>query len=248
MDEKRARLILESYRPGVDDPGDPQFAEALQEIAGNPGLAEWFAEEQAFDRAIAAQLETVPAPFGLKTRILARAVSRVESRPWSWVVKLAAVAALLFLFVQVVSLFRGSAPASAGIQDYAREMVNFVRIDPPLEMESHDLGAIKNWLAKKDAAPMDIPPRLAALQPLGCRILSIRSQKVTLICFRRDGDRLAHLFVIDRTAMPKMKPGEKPVFADAGEWTTASWVENDRVYMIAVRGDRAAVERYLPST
>src|SRR5439155_8122100 len=102
---------------------------------------------------------------------------------------------LLFLLVQVASFFRGSAAASAGIQDYAREMVNFVRIDPPLEMESHDLGAIINWLAKKDPAPMDIPPRLAALQPVGCRVLSFRGQKVALICFRRDGDRLAHLFV-----------------------------------------------------
>jgi anti-sigma factor RsiW len=248
MDEKRARLILESYRPGADDPGDPQFAEALQEIASNPGLAEWFAEEQAFDRAITAQLETVAAPFGLKTRILANATSPPESRQWSWAVKLAAVAALLFLLVQVVSLFRGSAPALAGVQDYAREMVSFVRIDPPLEMESNNLGAIKNWLTKRDAAPMDIPPRLAALQPVGCRILSFRGQEVTLICFRREGDRLAHLFVVDRAAMPKMKPGEKPVFADTGEWTTASWVEKDRVYMIAVQGDRAAVERYLPST
>jgi len=28
---------------------------------------------------------------------------------------------------------------------------------------------------------------------------------------------------------------------------TASWVENDRVYMIAVQGDRGAVQHYLPS-
>ncbi len=80
MDEKRARLILESYRPGVDDPGDPPVAEALQEVAANPGLAEWFAEEQAFDRAIAAHLEAVPAPFGLKTRILASAEAPSTSR------------------------------------------------------------------------------------------------------------------------------------------------------------------------
>ena len=125
-------------------------------------------------------------------------------------------------------------------------MVSFVRIPPSLEMESSDLGAIKNWLAKKDAAPTDIPPRLAALQPVGCRVLSFRDQEVTLICFRREGNRLAHLFVVNRAALPKMKPGEKPVFAEAGEWTTASWVENDRVYMIAVQGDRAAVQRYLP--
>jgi hypothetical protein len=243
MNEHEARLILQAYRPGAG-PEDPEVLAALQEAARNPELARWFAEEQAFDRAIAAHLEAIPAPFGLRTRILAGAVSPVESRPWSWFVKLAAVVALLFLFVQVAGLFRASAPA--GIQDYAREMVSFVRIPPALEMESSDLSAIKNWLAKKNAAPTDIPPRLAALQPVGCRVLSFRDQEVTLICFRREGNRLAHLFVVNRAALPKMKPGEKPVFAEAGEWTTASWMENNRVYMIAVQGDRAAVQRYLP--
>ena len=81
MDEKRARLVLESYRPGVDDPGDPSIVEALQEVASNPGLAVSFAAEQAFDRAIAAHLEAIPAPFGLRTRILAGAVSPVGIAP-----------------------------------------------------------------------------------------------------------------------------------------------------------------------
>jgi hypothetical protein len=247
MDEQEARLILQAYRPGLER-DDSQVAEALQKAARNPQLAQWFEEEQAFDRAIAAHLEAVPAPFGLKTRILANAASPAESRQWSLAAKLAAVAALLFLLAQIISLFRASAPASTGVPDYAREMLSFIQLAPPLEMESHDLGAIKSWLAKKDAALRDVPPRLAALQPVGCRVLSFRGQKVALICFQRDGDRLAHLFVVDRAAMPKMRSGDKPVFVDAGEWMTASWAENDRVYMIAVQGDRAAVERYLPST
>ena len=113
-------------------------------------------------------------------------------------------------------------------------------------MESDNLGATHGWLAKKETAPMDVPPRLAALEPLGCRVLSFRGRKVALICFQRDKNRLAHLFVVDRAAMPKLKPGGKPVFVDAGEWTTAAWAENDRVYMIAVQGNRAAVQRYLP--
>jgi uncharacterized membrane protein YbaN (DUF454 family) len=245
MDEQDARLILQACRPGADA-DDPQVAEALEEVARNPKLARWFAEEQAFDRAIAAHLEAVPAPLGLKTRILANAAPPAESRQWSWAARLAAVAALLFLLAQIISLFRASAPASTVIPDYAREMVSFIRLVPPLEMESHDLDAIKRWLAKKDAAPMDVPPQLAALKPVGCRVLSFRGQKVALICFQRSEDRLAHLFVVDRAAMPKMKPGAKPVFVDAGGWTTASWAENDRVYMIAVQGDRAAVERFLP--
>jgi hypothetical protein len=247
MDEQRARLILQACRPGADR-DDPEVAEALQAAARNPELAQWFSEEQTFDRAITAHLEAVPAPFGLKTRILANAASPAESRQWSLAAKLAAVAALLFLLAQIVSLYRASAPASSVIPDYAREMVSFIQLAPPLEMESHDLGAIKNWLAKKDEAAMDVPPRLAALRPVGCRVLSFRGQKVALICFQQGGDRLAHLFVVDRAAMPKLKAGQRPVFVDAGGWTTASWAEKDRVYMIAVQGDRAAVQRYFPRT
>jgi hypothetical protein len=245
MDEPQARLILQAYRPGADW-DDPEVAAALQEAARNPELARWFAEEQAFDRAIAAHLESVPTPFGLKTRLLAQAAPATESRRWSWAVKLAGVAALLFLLTQVVNLFRPSAPETR-VSNYAHEMVSFIRLGGTLDMESHNLGQIQEWLSKKNASPGFVPPRLAALQPLGCRLLSFRGQTVTLICFERDDARLAHLFVVDRAALPKMKPGAKPVFADTEGWTTASWVENNQVYMIAVQGDRAAVQSYLPS-
>lgn len=244
MDEEQARLILQAYRPGVDR-DDPEVAAALQEAARNPELARWFAEEQAFDRAMAAHLESVPAPFGLKTRLLAQAPP-ADARRWSWAVKLAGVAALLFLLTQVVNLFRPAAPETR-VSNYAREMVSFIRLGGALDMESHNLGQIQEWLSKKDAKPEFVPPRLAALQPLGCRLLSFRGQTVTLICFERNDARLAHLFVVDRAALPTMKPSAKPVFDEAEGWTTASWVENNQVYMIAVQGDRAAVESYLPS-
>ncbi len=245
MDEQEARLILQAYAPGMEV-DDPQIAAALQEAARNPALAHWFAEEQAFDRAIAAHLEAVPAPFGLKTRILAQLAPPPEaSRPWSWVVKLAGVAALLFLLVQVVSLFR-PAPPEVRVSNYAQEMVSFIRLGGALDMESDNLGKIEKWLSQKDAAPQFIPPNLAALQPLGCRLLSFRGQTVTLICFQRGPDGLAHLFVVNRAAMPQMKPGSPPVYTNTGDWTTAAWAENGRVYMIAVQGDKTAVQRYLP--
>ena len=134
MNEQEARLILQAYRPGAD-PDDPEVAAALQEAARNPELARWFAEEQAFDRAIAAHLGNVPAPFGLKTRILAQLGPPAAPHRWSWAVKLAGVAALLFLLTQVVSLFRPAAP-EAQVSNYAREMVSFVRLGGALDMES----------------------------------------------------------------------------------------------------------------
>jgi hypothetical protein len=249
MTEEEARLILQCYRPGDLDRDDSHFAEALREVEKNPAMARWFEEEQAFDRAIAAHLKELPAPFGLKTRILAEANPSTATpgpRRWSLVTALAAVAALLFLCAQVVSLFRPSPPAQSGtMPDYVREMVSFIRLDPPLEMASHDLEAIKGWLGQAGFVSR-VPPRLAALDPLGCRILSFRGHNVELICFQRGPGRLAHLFVVDRDALPKMEPGEKPIFTSAGEWMTACWSDGDKLYMIAVQGDRAAVEAYLP--
>src|ERR1041385_6888235 len=80
MNEQEARLILQACRPGDLDHSDPQIAEALGEVERNPELARWFAEEQAFDRAMAAHLQAVPAPFGLKTRILAQGIDRKSTR------------------------------------------------------------------------------------------------------------------------------------------------------------------------
>jgi len=245
MDKEEARRILATYRPGDQDAADPQFAEAVKEAAQDPELTRWFADERDFDRAIAAHLDSVPAPFGLKTRILASAAPRAASKA-SWTAALAAVAAVIFLFALIVSLWRDSAQSSAALPDYEREMVSFIQLPPPLEMESSDLGEIKDWLAKKEVTQVSVPPRLAALDPVGCRILSFRGRNVTLICFRRSEKNLAHLFVVDRAALPKLKPGAPPVFAREGAWTTASWVEKDRAYMIAVKAGRAELEDYLP--
>ena len=247
MDEQQARLILKAYRPGGQDESDPHFSEALREAERNPQLAQWFADEQAFDKAIADRLEKIPAPLGLKTRILANARVRTESTRSRWLVGLATVAALLFLCAQIISFWRNPTPATGALRDYAREMVSFVRIPPRLDMETNDLAKIENWVAQKKSFSVVAPSALASLEPAGCRALSFRGHDVTLICFHRDRNRLAHLFVVDRAALPTLKPGQRPVFSTEGEWTTASWAQGGHVYTVAVQGDRAAVQSYLPS-
>lgn len=247
MTEEETRLILQSYRPGLDDPNDPQFAEALRRAAENPELARWWEQEQAFDQTIATHVATLPAPFGLKTRLLAQATSPpATSRVARWIVGLAGVAALLFLLAQVADVWRNAKVASAALSDYGSEMVSFVKLPPSLELMSTDLSAIERFLAEKQTIPADVPPNLAALGPVGCRVLSFRSHDVTLICFKRESGKLAHLFTVDRAALPGLKAGDPVVFQREGEWMTATWTENDRVYMIAVQGDEATARRFLP--
>ncbi|MBA3543977.1 MAG: hypothetical protein H0T83_06020 [Chthoniobacterales bacterium] len=247
MNEQEARLILRAGRPDDQDRNDPEVAAALQVAERSPELARWLAEEQAFDRAMAAHLAATPAPFGLKTRILAQATAPATSRSARWLVGLAGVAALLFLLAQVVDLWHNAAPDAAVLPGYASEMVSFVKLPPRLEMESADLGAIKGWLAQNGTLTPEVPANLAALQPVGCRVLAYRGHKVSLVCFQRAEGKLAHLFVVDRAALPGLKPGAAPSFDQEGEWTSALWAEGDRAYMIAVQGDEAAVRSYLPS-
>lgn len=248
MTEQEARVILQSYRPGSDDPDEPQFAEALRETERNPELAEWLKEEQTFDCAVADKLAEVPEPLGLKTRILAlHQQPERKSSSWSLAAILAVVAAVLFLCAQLLSLLRTTTSAdTASVSNYSQEMVSFVRMPPPLDMMTENLGALQGWLTKNQTPPANVPENLRTLRPVGCRVLSFRGHDVALICFRRDPNHLAHLFTVDRAALPQIRAGQPPVFSTAGEWTTASWAEGNRVYLIAVQGDQEAVKRYLP--
>jgi hypothetical protein len=248
MEKDRAQSILSVYRPGNQDEADPFFAEARAELARNPELARWFEEEQAFDRAISEKLADLVAPFGLKTRILANATP-VATRQWSWTARFALAAAALFLLAQIIGLWHTQFQKTRTLAHYQQEMVSFVKLNPPLEVESHDLAKMQAWLGQENApSKVDLPLRLAALQPVGCRVLWFRDHKVALLCFQRGGDNLAHLFVIDRAALPKLKPGAKPVFAGEGEWMTASWAKEDHAYMLVTRGDRDTLLRYLNDT
>src|SRR5471030_253843 len=122
MDDKEARLILQAYRPNDADRDDSQFAAALKEVSRNPELARWFGEEQEFDRAMAAQLAAVPAPFGLKTRILAQGATPPARRTGKlgWVFAFASLVAALLLLAQVVSLRRSAEPPTAMMPNYTR--------------------------------------------------------------------------------------------------------------------------------
>ncbi|MGI8431078.1 MAG: hypothetical protein ACR2MW_02145 [Chthoniobacterales bacterium] len=237
---------MQSFSPRAGQDDDPEMAKALKTAAADPALARWLEEEQAFDQAVAQHLAAIPAPFGLRTRILAQAEDVQHTSKLRWAFRIAATVALLLLFAQGVSFWRASQRGSDLPSEYAREMASFIQLPPPLQMESDNLGQIRNWLAEKNAAPVKVPARLAALAPLGCRVLSFRGQQVSLICFEREGKQLAHLFVVDRAALPKLEADAGPTFANEHGWMTATWVEGGRVYMIAMQGGRAEIEEFLP--
>ena len=246
MTNEEAKKILAAYRPADQDRLDSHFAEALQETERNTELSRWFAEERKFDRAIAAHVSSVPVPFGLKTRILANITPRTDKKS-RWVAALAAAAAALFFVAQFISVWRAPGRHSASLSDYEQEMMSFVKLPPPLEMESLQIGPIKEWLVERKAPMAEIPPGIAAVETMGCRILYFRGYPVTLICFCH-GQTVAHLLMVDRAALPGLKPTNGPAVASQGDWTTGTWVDQHYVCMIAVHDKPAVARQYLPHT
>src|ERR1700761_3236826 len=83
MTRDEAKLILQSYRPGGQDAGDPQFAEALALAKTDPELAAWFAGQQRFDANVSVGLQQVRVPARLKAEILALGKSDALPEPVS---------------------------------------------------------------------------------------------------------------------------------------------------------------------
>jgi hypothetical protein len=245
MNKDEIRKILAIVRPGGQDAADPLVASAKESAQRDPELARWFEEQQEFDRKFAEAVGEIPVPLGLQTRIMATVSERVRQRS-IWPRRIGWAAAAIAVLVALFSSSRALFPPVVSLADFRGEMISFIKLVPPLELESRELERIQTWLSRTDApADVSVPPGLSALEPVGCRVLFFRGQKVTLICFRRGGTKLVHLLVLDHLALQSLHSGGAPVFAQEGEWMTAAWRGKGRIYLLAAQGDRALLERYL---
>jgi hypothetical protein len=242
MDKRKARAILSLHR--ADDIAyDKRFAEAKELAAGDPELARWWAEDQGLDDAISRKLAAVAVPADLKAQLLSRAMPHpLPARSWRGpsLLAAAAIVALAVLF----GLWHGPFKSAPSLADFRDEMVSFISLRPSLGLETRDLTQINVFLEKSGApSGFDIPEPLRRLQPVGCRSLRFRGEDVALICFKRGGGQVAHLFVVKRAAIRGV--GAEAHFATQGDWTSAAWRKGDYVYLLALQGDQSSAEKYI---
>lgn len=247
MTSLEARSILRTRSPSCSDPSDALFIEALQTAANDPELARWWAQEQASDQAIAAKLQNTSVPANLKARLLATREPVVVQQP-IWARRFVFAAAAILICALLFSFWRKSFQPPPSVADYRAEMVSFIKVAPSLELESHRLPLVLDWLTRSSGPlQINVPQRLQQLQPLGCRTLTFRRHAVALICFQRERDQFVHLFVVDRIAFPHLSERSTPEFAAEGEWMTVSWTEDGQLYFMTTKGDRRLLEKYLPA-
>jgi hypothetical protein len=109
-----------------------------------------------------------------------------------------------------------------------------------MDLETNDVAQIRTYLAQHQA-PADyvLPKKMEPTPSVGCGVLRWQDQPVAMVCFRT-GKPLApgaksdlFLFVIDRKSLPNLRATKVPEFASVNKLVTASWIEGDRVYLLA---------------
>ncbi len=230
-----AKLLLGCFRPDVDDPADPLFADAFSLLAAEPELAAWFEKEKSFDRDMREALREIRPPADLRDALLGenKVIRPFSFRPYA---PLLAIAAILVALVAVGGLFR---PSSVTDDDAA--LAALVRKIPEMTVaHSHSMASggnfapIRSWLAEHGGiSDMTIPEGLKNAAGIACEVTEIEGRKVTILCFDRKNHQPVHLYVMQ--ASPS-SPEQGPSFFEVDGVAVATWRDKDLVYFLAGKG------------
>lgn len=245
MSNDEAKFLLSAYRPSGRDAADPALAAALEQAKCDPALGEWFARQQAHDRAMTAKLREIAPPAALRDAILAgaragnqRPTARSRWRAPVWLAAAAAVAMLL----SFGAWWRFAPVHGASLPDFA---LNFVDRGFTLQKRGPDVAALKTWLAEQHGPlPEAIPAKFAELRALGCRLLNYEGHDVSLVCFERGGKEF-HVFVARRSDLPSVEENATPRFIDRGKLVAATWSDAKSHYVVVSDAGMAALKQVL---
>lgn len=245
MNREEAQFILGAYRPDTADALDPQFQEALSLARQDPVLARWLAEEQALDRAFASKLRERPVPAELKAQLLLARATIQRRRWWHQPVWLAAAAGLALLLAVTAVLFR----SPSGPADLARFRTAMAAA--AADTEEHfdvwglDAAGYKQWLAAHRGDPnFVLPPGLADKGISACKVIEWDRHPVTMLCFKVSGQHL-DIFVVNAADFPGLKLDTSPVYLATGDVTTATWLREGKIYLLAGSMTAAELKNYL---
>lgn len=254
MNREEAKLILEAYRPGGQDAGDPFFAEALALARQDAELGSWFAQQQTFDSQISGSLKQVRVPSRPKAEILAMGNKTTSpATAWwqnifSWQSPVAWSAAVVVVVVLSLALFQEKSAAIAGFADYSAQMVNTAVNDRHhVDIGASDMKQAVAWLsAHQGEQNLTLPAELSGDKAVtGCRVMSWHGQNVSMLCFMVKGTAHVDVFIAEAGIFADAPPVDHPQFSVAGGLPTASWTHDGKAYLAVSHGDTAILKSIL---
>jgi hypothetical protein len=247
-----AKDILLLYRPSADR-DDPEFSEAIAFAKTDPELAGWFQQHCAFQDAARAAFNDIPVPEALKEQILSERKAHVtlSSRRKALV---AACAAIIIAFAGVVT-FRSFQPPKPDntFANFQARMIGMILRYPKMDLETNDLQAIRQELAKHGQTNLTFTASLNKTAGTGCATLSWYDKRVSMVCFNsgKNGKPKTpdlFLFVIDTAALKDPPPGT-PVIARATKTLiSGSWTSGNKTYVLGALGSEDFLREHFPGS
>jgi len=249
LNNERARTILSAYRLDGADAAEPVFTDALAQLQRDPELARWFAEECALDDRMHAALRSIRPPANLRDAILLTAkISGMPARRVWWANPAwFTAAAASFLFASLCFFFLHPRSERMTIAEVTFEMAQMQREERiSLGTMTSDPEATHRWL-KEHGGPAEfaVPAGLARQTSLGCQVLEIKGNMVSLVCYEIGSGKVVHLLVLDRRRLTDPPAVGKPMFLQAGELAFATWSEGNRTYVIVGQGPAESLRQWL---
>jgi hypothetical protein len=240
MNNLEAKLILQTYRPGGENACDLLYKEALEQVARDPELKEWFAKEMALETRIQSRLEeAVVIPRNLKANLLA--LEKI-SRPAAWWIRplKLATAGVFAVSVVLVGIFI-ALPRHNSVESFRRAMTTYsLQQKEHVTYEPRNLPKIEEWLQNQGlVSNIDLPQRLKEVGAQGCRIMDWNGKKVVMICFVSKAGAGQHLdlFVVDNLGDTLTSPSNAPSFATKNGVSTAFWTKGGKAYLLASKSE-----------
>jgi hypothetical protein len=254
MNPNEAKQILLLYRPDTADAEDPQIAEALAVAKSDPALARWLEAHCGRQRALRDKFRQITVPAGLLEQIISeqaasqRATQR-KNRLGTGLMLAAGCLAIIFLAWNYLPDLSGN---DVSFPVYKNQMAGIAESSYNMELFTNNLTTVRAYLARNGApADFNLPAPLAQTTIAGCAIENWNGRKVSLVCFRTGAPRPPNqvsdlwLFVIDRQSVKQAPATDLPQLAAARDLFTAAWTQDGKLYLLGLRGNEAAIRKYL---
>jgi hypothetical protein len=256
MTNEQAKQVLQLYRPGTADAGDPEFAEALKLCEHDAELKDWFGRHCALYTALRSKFKRIAVPEGLKEQIVAERQVHRSIPIWQKAVLLAGACGALAIMVSW--LYQGTTPRERhDFAAYRTHMGSFAAKSYYMDYLTSDLDQIRLYLSDKKAiADYVLPQNLEKnATAAGCVSTKWQGQNVSMICFK-SGRPLPPgqqsdlwLFISDQTVArdTPAAAATTPVIEKSNGLVTASWTAGNRTYVLATEGnDKQLLGKFLP--
>src|SRR5262245_30096605 len=146
MTSQEAKAVLMLYRPGISDPKEAEFVEALACTRKDQELDRWFQETCSVQTVLRNKFRDIPVPDGLKEQIISERQVKLAG-PTKRTLLVASLCVLVVLLVSGIGIsFRRHSEDTTFTNFQARMVGSVARAYPPMDIETSDPKQIRDTL------------------------------------------------------------------------------------------------------